>query len=160
MPYFYPLDGILEWNRMYGRKGFFQYQCVLPPAASAEGVQDLLEIIARHKTGSFLAVLKTFGHSPAPGMLSFPRPGATLALDFPNQGRSTLRLLDELDAVVRACRATCSVLPIPPGRSSAPSSIRSSRRVSGGGAWSDYATYRDFWGHLCHRRGSERARTA
>jgi FAD/FMN-containing dehydrogenase len=102
VPYLYPLDGILEWNRIYGRKGFFQYQCVLPPEASHDGIRDLLGIIAKRKEGSFLAVLKTFGKAPAPGMLSFPRPGATLAIDFPNRGQRTLRLFDELDAVVRA----------------------------------------------------------
>jgi len=101
-PYFHPLDGIQEWNRMYGRKGFFQYQCVLPPAASREGIRDLLHIIAQRKEGSFLAVLKTFGNVSAPGMLSFPRPGTTLALDFPNRGERTLKLFIELDAVVRA----------------------------------------------------------
>jgi hypothetical protein len=101
VPYFYPLDGMLDWNRMYGRKGFFQYQCVLPPQASREGIRDLFRIIARSGAGSFLAVLKTFGSKPSLGMLSFPRPGATLALDFSNQGDRTLRLLRELDAVVQ-----------------------------------------------------------
>jgi len=101
VPYFYPLDGMLDWNRMYGRKGFFQYQCVMPPEASQEGIRNLLAIIAKSGAGSFLAVLKTFGSKPALGMLSFPRPGATLALDFPNQGERTLRLFRELDAVVR-----------------------------------------------------------
>lgn len=100
VPYFYPLDGMLEWNRMYGRKGFFQYQCVIPPEASRDGIRDLLRIIARSGAGSFLAVLKTFGSKPSLGMLSFPRTGATLALDFANQGDRTLRLFRELDAVV------------------------------------------------------------
>lgn len=102
VPYFCPLDSIQEWNRIYGRNGFFQYQCVLPPAASSEGMRDLLRIIAQRKEGSFLAVLKTFGNAKAPGMLSFPRPGATLALDFPNRGERTFKLFNELDAVVRA----------------------------------------------------------
>ncbi|WP_348815931.1 hypothetical protein NFG57_08575 [Halomonas sp. H10-59] len=61
----------------------------------------LLDTIARHGEGSFLAVLKTFGGKPSIGMLSFPRPGATLALDFPNRGEKTLRLFNELDAIVR-----------------------------------------------------------
>lgn len=100
-PFFYPLDGMLEWNRIYGRKGFFQYQCVLPPDTSQEGIRDLLGLISKSGTGSFLAVLKTFGSKAPPGLLSFPRPGATLALDFPNQGKRTLRLFNELDAVVR-----------------------------------------------------------
>lgn len=100
-PYFYPLDRILEWNRIYGRKGFYQYQCVIPPDSAQYGIRNLLEIIARHGTGSFLAVLKTFGSRPSLGMLSFPRAGATLALDFPDEGSRTLRLFAELDAVVR-----------------------------------------------------------
>jgi FAD/FMN-containing dehydrogenase len=100
-PYFYPLDGLLDWNRIYGRKGFFQYQCVLPPEQSAIGIKELLHRIAASGQGSFLAVLKTFGSKPSVGMLSFPRPGATLALDFPNLGETTHHLFRELDAVVR-----------------------------------------------------------
>jgi len=99
-PYLYPLDGILNWNRIYGRLGFFQYQCVLPPDASREGIAQILRSISRQGSGSFLAVLKTFGEIPSLGMLSFPRPGATLALDFPNQGDRTQALFTELDAVV------------------------------------------------------------
>lgn len=103
-PFFYPLDSIQNWNRMYGRKGFFQYQCVLPPDSSQDGIDRLLRIIGNSGYGSFLAVLKTFGQRPSPGMLSFPRPGATLALDFPNFGEPMLRLFNELDAVVREAR--------------------------------------------------------
>lgn len=101
VPFFYPLDAVLHWNRIYGRKGFFQYQCVLPSLASQEGIRELLRIISKNRTGSFLAVLKTFGSKPSVGLLSFPRPGATLALDFPNRGERTFRLFNELDAVVR-----------------------------------------------------------
>lgn len=100
LPFFYPLDGIGEWNRLYGRKGFLQHQCVVPPAASAEAIAELLDAIAERGTGSFLAVLKTFGTLPSPGLLSFPRPGTTLALDFPFRGQSTLDLLSRLDAIV------------------------------------------------------------
>lgn len=101
-PFFYPLDGVLEWNRIYGPRGFFQFQCVLPPEAARDGINDLLDRIASHGAGSFLAVLKTFGDLPSEGLLSFPRPGATLALDFPNRGETTLRLFAELEAVVLA----------------------------------------------------------
>lgn len=99
--FFYPLDSISEWNRIYGRRGFFQYQCVLPAEVQRDGMTELLRRIARSGQGSFLAVLKTFGEHEPPGMLSFCRPGATLALDFPNRGKATLRLFGELDAVVR-----------------------------------------------------------
>jgi FAD/FMN-containing dehydrogenase len=101
-PFLYPLDGLENWNRIYGQCGFLQYQCVLPPDAARAGVADMLALIARQGLGSFLAVLKTFGARPSLGMLSFPRPGATLALDFPNQGERTEKLLRELDAVTRA----------------------------------------------------------
>jgi FAD/FMN-containing dehydrogenase len=61
----------------------------------------MLREISASGLGSFLAVLKTFGDRPAPGMLSFPMPGTTLALDFPNDGRRTLMLFDRLNAIVR-----------------------------------------------------------
>jgi len=101
-PHFYPLDGVGDWNRIYGPRGFMQYQCVVPPSESLGCMQTLVETIAASGQGSFLAVLKQFGKIPSPGMLSFPRPGATLALDFPNRGASTLALLDRLDDIVAA----------------------------------------------------------
>ena len=77
---FYPLDSIGDWNRMYGKGGFFQFQCVLPKELSEEGYKKILSIIQRKSSGSFLAVLKDFGSGN--GNLSFPREGLTLALDF------------------------------------------------------------------------------
>ena len=102
--FFYPLDNLLEWNRMYGPRGFYQYQCVVPPGVAADAVAAMLREIRRCGDGSFLAVLKTFGKRAAPGMLSFAQPGATLALDFPNHGPRTARLFERLDAVVRDAR--------------------------------------------------------
>ena len=101
-PFFYPLDAIGHWNRIYGPKGFLQYQCVLPPETAESATRELLERIAKSGQGSFLAVLKRFGDKPSVGMLSFPRPGVTIALDFPMRGARTLRLMDELDEVVVA----------------------------------------------------------
>ncbi|MBW4092687.1 MAG: FAD-binding oxidoreductase [Proteobacteria bacterium] len=100
-PYFYPLDAILEWNRIYGRSGLFQYQCVLPLAASRAGLTALLDRIAASGAGSFLSVLKRFGNAPGPcpGLLSFPMAGYTLALDF-RATEANLRLATELDAIV------------------------------------------------------------
>lgn len=100
LPFFHPLDGIAHWNRLYGRRGFLQYQCVLPPEAMRDAAAELFRRIGRSGQGSFLAVFKTFGSRRSPGWLSFPRPGATLALDFPHRGDATLALLDDLDAVV------------------------------------------------------------
>lgn len=99
-PFFYPLDGVLHWNRLYGRKGFFQYQCVVPKNEREGAVREILQQISRSGEGSFLAVLKAFGDLPSPGLLSFPRPGVTLALDFPNREKKTLELLDCLDGIV------------------------------------------------------------
>ena len=100
VPYFYPLDAIKDWNRIYGKSGFYQYQCVIPAETAPLALDELLKTIAYYREGSFLAALKIFGGQQPAGMLSFPRPGATLALDFPNRGRRTQRLFDVLDRVV------------------------------------------------------------
>jgi len=101
-PFFYPLDGVRDWNRIYGPHGFYQYQCVLPRAAEEAASAELLATIRASGSGSFLAVLKTFGERPAAGLLSFPMAGTTLALDFPNEGQRTLALFARLDAIVTA----------------------------------------------------------
>jgi FAD/FMN-containing dehydrogenase len=98
--FFFPLDGIAHWNRLYGRSGMYQYQCLVPPGTAADAVAELLSLIAKSGEGSILAVLKTFGDQPSLGLLSFAGPGTTLALDFRNRGQSTLALLARLDAVV------------------------------------------------------------
>lgn len=94
--YFYPLDAILGWNRIYGRKGFAQFQCVIPLARSEEGLTALLEEIAHCGAVSFLAVLKRLG--PQDSAFSFPMEGYTLALDFPVT-KKTLALLERLDKI-------------------------------------------------------------
>ena len=100
-PFFYPLDNLLNWNRMYGPKGFYQYQSVVPFESAPEATKAMLAEISRSGEGSFLAVLKTFGHREALGLLSFPRPGVTLALDFPNRNERTHRLFRRLDSIVQ-----------------------------------------------------------
>ncbi|MDJ0654286.1 MAG: FAD-binding oxidoreductase [Xanthomonadales bacterium] len=101
-PFFYPLDAVGQWNRVYGRSGFYQYQCVIPEGQAREAVSDILERVSDAGSGSFLAVLKRFGDLPSPGLLSFPMPGVTLALDFANQGQRTLDLMDSLDQLTHA----------------------------------------------------------
>lgn len=95
--FFFPLDGVRDWNRLYGPKGLFQHQSVVPADAAKDAVPALLAAARRAGQGSFLTVLKRFGDVRSPAVLSFPRPGYTLTLDFPNRGRRTLALLDELD---------------------------------------------------------------
>lgn len=102
--FLYPLDNLLEWNRIYGPRGFFQYQSVVPRAVGKDAVEAMIKEIARSGDGSFLAVLKTFGNQQPFGMLSFPQPGVTLALDFPNHGERTHKLFERLDAIVREAK--------------------------------------------------------
>jgi decaprenylphospho-beta-D-ribofuranose 2-oxidase len=99
--FFYPLDNILEWNRLYGRRGFVQYQCVLPGVAGRDGIRDLIDEISKAGRASFLAVLKRLGKESF-GMLSFPTEGYTLALDFPVSA-GTFALLDRLDRITARC---------------------------------------------------------
>ena len=95
-PFFYPLDAILNWNRGYGKKGFIQYQFVLP-LESKNGLVEILHRISDKGIGSFLAVLKVFG--PQDDLISFPKEGYTLALDIPVRN-GLMPFLDELDALV------------------------------------------------------------
>jgi L-gulonolactone oxidase len=117
-PVFYPLDAIGAWNRMYGSRGFYQYQCAIPTATAQAAVRALLEAAARARGGSFLAVVKTLGAVPSPGLMSFPLAGATLALDLPNGGDATLRLLDRLDRITH--EAGGRIYPAKDGRVAAP----------------------------------------
>ncbi|MBB4379387.1 FAD/FMN-containing dehydrogenase [Bradyrhizobium sp. Rc3b] len=98
-PYFFPLDSVGEWNRIYGKRGFLQHQCVIPQAGARAVLGDILDRVARRGDASFLAVLKKLGQGD--GILSFPLPGYTLALDFPVKG-DILNFLDEIDRLVVA----------------------------------------------------------
>ncbi|HLG33349.1 MAG TPA: FAD-binding oxidoreductase [Bacteroidia bacterium] len=96
--FFYPLDAILHWNKIYGRRGFTQYQCVLPLETSKEGLNKILDRTGKNNMVSFLAVLKLFGDENE-NILSFPKKGYTLGLDFPLT-KNIYSLLNELDAIV------------------------------------------------------------
>jgi FAD/FMN-containing dehydrogenase len=95
-PFFYPLDRILQWNRLYGKQGLLQFQCVLPWETGTMGMTELLKAITASGLASFLAVIKVFGDAVSPGVMSFPLPGITLALDFPVRREVSFGLLDRL----------------------------------------------------------------
>lgn len=135
LPFFYPLDSIGRWNRMYGRSGMYQYQSVVPPGMQSDATHEMLKAISASGQGSFLAVLKTFGSVPSPGLLSFPMPGTTLALDFPNRGDVTLKLMARLDSIVR--EAGGRLYPAKDGRMSA------EMFQSGYPAWEEFAKHID-----------------
>jgi FAD/FMN-containing dehydrogenase len=98
--YFFPLDSISNWNRLYGAKGFLQYQFVIPSESALDGITTVLEKISEKGKGSFLTVLKKFGEANE-NLLSFPESGYTLTLDFKNEP-ALFPLLEELDRIVLA----------------------------------------------------------
>ena len=95
-PFFYPLDAVLKWNRMYGAAGLLQFQYAIPWENARQGTVEILRAVAKSGLASFLAVLKAFGDVPSPGMMSFPKPGITLALDFPIRPEKSFALFDRL----------------------------------------------------------------
>ncbi len=99
--FFYPLDAVGRWNRLYGPRGLQQYQALIPERHARAGVAALLDAVAAAGSGSFLAVLKRCGDLPSPGLISFPGPGTTLALDFPHHDGLDGGLFARLDAIVR-----------------------------------------------------------
>jgi FAD/FMN-containing dehydrogenase len=142
-PFFYPLDGIAHWNRLYGARGFVQHQCVVPLTDAQRTLTQLLEAVAASGEASFLTVVKVFGDVPSPGMLSFPRPGATLALDFPMRGAATLALLERLDAMVM--EAGGAIYPAKDARMSRATFERSFPRLPQFVAHVDPAFSSSFW---------------
>ncbi|MGE0354829.1 MAG: FAD-binding protein [Gemmatimonadales bacterium] len=99
-PFFYPLDRVRQWNRFYGRRGFLQYQFVVPHAGGREALIRILELLTEEGHASFLAVLKRFGEVEPEQLLSFPRPGYTLAVDLPRDHGRQDELLRRMDEVV------------------------------------------------------------
>lgn len=149
-PFFYPLDKIHEWNKMYGKRGFLQYQMVIPFESGSKVLIEILKKIAAAREGSFLAVLKTFGNIPAEGMMSFPRPGITLALDFGFNGERTLKLLENLDAIVRECGG--AVYPAKDARMSHESFTRYFPRYEEFSKYIDPNFSSDFWKRVTNKR--------
>ncbi len=98
--FFFPLDAVNAWNRAYGKRGFVQYQFVVPTAAARETVPKILTHLREAHVASYLAVIKTFGDMPSPGLMSFPISGTTVALDIPAPDEKDRRALDRADAMV------------------------------------------------------------
>ena len=140
--FFYPLDRIEDWNRFYGRRGFLQYQCVIPHE-NREAAREILELIRESDEVCSLSVLKVFGDTPSPGLMSFPRPGVTLALDFPLQGQGTLDLMERFDSMVKAGGG--AVYPAKDARMSAESFQRYFPRWKEFSEFVDPRFSSDFW---------------
>jgi len=100
-PYFFPLDKVLHWNRMYGKRGLLQFQYAIPWEHAREGTEAVLRAVSKSGLASFLAVLKAFGDVPSPGLMSFPKPGLTLALDFPIKPEKSFALFQRLADMTR-----------------------------------------------------------
>ncbi len=96
-PFFYPLDAISDWNKIYGKRGFLQFQCVVPSENNNAAIKGLLSKVVEAGNASFLAVIKEFGNVASPGMLSFPQQGITICMDFPYRGERSLELFHRLE---------------------------------------------------------------
>lgn len=141
--YFYPLDSIRGWNRLYGPKGLYQHQSVYPKSVARETTIKLLECARRFGHGSFLTVLKSFGAQSTPALFSFPREGFTLTLDFANQGSKTLELLNALDETV--LKAGGAINPYKDHRMSAETFAQSFPNWRDLDAYRDQKICSDFW---------------
>lgn len=115
--FFYPMDRVENWNWIYGKKGFFQYQCVVPFEDGDRWLEKLLKEVAKSEIASPMAELKLFGDIEAKGLLSFPRRGVSLSVDFPNRGSAILGLFERLDTIV--ANAKGAVYPAKDARMSA-----------------------------------------
>ncbi|WP_269929703.1 FAD-binding oxidoreductase [Aminobacter sp. HY435] len=156
--FFFPLDGVGNWNRLYGPNGLYQHQSVVPEAAARQAVPELLAAARRAGQGSFLTVLKRFGAQRSPALMSFPRPGYTLTLDFPNHGARTLALLDELDRITVG--AGGGVNPYKDARMSAATFAASFPEWQRLEAMRDPAFMSDFWARTAGRLGGRSGATA
>ncbi|QDZ02957.1 FAD-binding oxidoreductase [Nitratireductor mangrovi] len=151
--FFFPLDGVSHWNRLYGPRGLHQHQSVIPLEAAREAIPALLAATRKAGQGSFLTVLKRFGDRPSPAAMSFPRPGYTLTLDFPALGERTLALLSELDRIT--VDAGGAVNPYKDARMSAEvfaASFPTWRAVE---QWRDPAFMSDFWRRTAMRLAAD-----
>jgi len=141
--FFYPLDGIEHWNRLYGKRGFYQYQFVVPYKNFLKVYTEILKLINKYNQSTYLVVLKKFGEIKSIGMLSFPRAGYTLAMDFPDKGKNSLKMLADFDQVV--IDAGGAVYPAKDARMSRDTFLKSFPRVKEFIKYKDDKYCSDFW---------------
>jgi FAD/FMN-containing dehydrogenase len=153
--FFFPLDGVRDWNRLYGPRGLYQHQSVVPEYNARATIAELLDCARRAGQGSFLTVLKRFGSMRSPGIVSFPRAGYTLTLDFPNKGAATLDMFASLDRIT--IDAGGAVNPYKDGRMSAATFAASFHDWRMLEAARDPAFMSDFWRRTAGRLSSARA---
>jgi FAD/FMN-containing dehydrogenase len=134
-PFFFPLDDVAHWNRLYGKRGLLQWQGAFPGASALDAVREVVRRVARSGAASPLAVLKVMGAQRSPGMLAFSRPSITLALDFAFRGKATLDLLDDLDTILADCGG--ALYPAKDARMSVDTFRRSFPQ------WSEFSRYVD-----------------
>jgi FAD/FMN-containing dehydrogenase len=139
-PFFFPLDGVARWNRLYGKRGFLQFQCVVP---GREAIAAIIDEVVRSGAASPLTVLKKFGDLASPGMLSFPRPGFTLAIDLPNRGTETFAQFARLEALTM--EAGGALYPAKDARMTGETFARSSPRLPEFQKHLDPAFSSSFW---------------
>ncbi|AWC23494.1 putative decaprenylphosphoryl-beta-D-ribose oxidase [Aminobacter sp. MSH1] len=156
--FFFPLDSVAGWNRLYGPNGLFQHQSVVPVEVARETISALLAATRHAGQGSFLTVLKRFGAQRSPALMSFARPGYTLTLDFPNHGQCTLKLLAELDRIT--VRAGGAVNPYKDARMSAATFAASFPDWQRLETMRDPAFMSDFWARTAGRLGARKGEAA
>ena len=141
--YFYPLDKLEDWNCLYGKRGFYQYQFVVPCEEFLGVFQEILLKMKKYQQISYLTVLKKFGEIESLGMMSFPRSGYTLAMDFPNLGDQTLKMFDDFDKIINCARG--AIYPAKDARMSADTFKKSFPRYKEFLKYRDERFVSDFW---------------
>lgn len=152
-PFFYPLDQVRNWNRIYGTTGFLQYQSVVPKSQAEDVTREMLKEVSQSGISSFLSVLKEFGNKPSLGLLSFAREGVTLAMDIPIKGKLSFELLDRLDQIVMS--AGGGLYPAKDARMSSATFQKSYPRLQ------EFLKYKDpkFTSHFFQRTQKEQRNT-
>ena len=145
--FFYPLDKLDNWNTFYGKKGFFQYQFVVPYAHFESVYTELTSLMSRYKQFCYLAVLKKFGTIPSEGMMSFSRQGYTLAMDFPNKGPSTLAMFNAFDDIIM--QANGALYAAKDARMGSDIYQKAYPRIDEFTSWIDPKFHSDFWSRVC-----------